>query len=207
MQYNQKMTLKKSDIINLPTEWGMFKFMCYTDLETNKEHLVLMYGNFNEVESCVVRVHSECATGDIFKSLKCDCGPQLNLAMKMVVEECACVIVYLKQEGRGIGIENKINAYKLQEQGFDTVEANEALGFLPDFRTYEIAAAVLNDFDIKQIRLMTNNPAKVKGLEENGIKVLSTLPVKVATNKHNQNYIEVKRSKMNHNFDESLLTA
>jgi 3,4-dihydroxy 2-butanone 4-phosphate synthase/GTP cyclohydrolase II len=201
-----KQTVKKSEMINLPTQWGMFKMMCYTECDTQKEHLVLVYGNVDGLKNCLIRVHSECATGDIFKSLKCDCGPQLDLAMKMVVEEGAGIIIYLKQEGRGIGIVNKINAYKLQEQGFDTVEANEKLGFSPDLRTYELAAMVLNDFGIQDVRLMTNNPAKVVGLQDLGIQISNTVPIKVATNKHNESYIKVKQVKMDHCFDTNIIT-
>tara|TARA_Y100000746_G_scaffold7254_1_gene6615 strand:- start:2917 stop:3543 length:627 start_codon:yes stop_codon:yes gene_type:complete len=193
-------TLKKSESVDLPTEYGKFKFMCYTDRLTTKEHLVLIHGDIQTCEAPYVRVHSECVTGDIFSSLKCDCGAQLNHAMSLITQEDAGMIIYLKQEGRGIGIENKIKAYQLQEQGYDTVEANEQLGFAADLRSYDIAAYILADHHVTSVRLLTNNPKKVAGLEKHNIKVIERKPIRITSNKYNQNYLMIKKEKLNHYF-------
>ena len=190
--------LKKSATVTLPTKYGDFIFMCYKEKNTGKEHLALIQGNIQTTKAPLVRIHSECATGDIFSSLKCDCGDQLDLAMSLIAKEGAGMIIYLRQEGRGIGIENKIKAYTLQEKGLDTVEANEKLGFPADCRTYEIAAFILKDHKIPSVRLMTNNPAKIKGLQDHNIEVKENIPIKVPTNPHNQHYISIKRKKMDH---------
>ncbi len=192
--------LKKSSSVNLPTEYGTFKFLCYTDSQTAKEHLVLIHGDINKCKAPYVRVHSECVTGDVFSSLKCDCGAQLNQAMSLITQEEAGMIIYLKQEGRGIGIENKIKAYQLQEQGYDTVEANEKLGFAADLRSYDIAAYILADHHVTSVRLLTNNPKKVAGLEKHHIKVIERKPIRITSNKYNQNYLMIKKEKLNHFF-------
>ena len=193
-------TLKKSESVDLPTEYGKFQFMCYTDSLTTKEHLVLIHGDIQRCKAPYVRVHSECVTGDVFSSLKCDCGAQLNHAMSLITQEDAGMIIYLKQEGRGIGIENKIKAYQLQEQGYDTVEANEQLGFAADLRSYDIAAYILADHHVTSVRLLTNNPKKVEGLEKHQIKVIERKPIRITSNKYNQNYLMIKKEKLNHYF-------
>ena len=191
-------SLKKSQIANLPTKYGVFKLMAYSDEILSKDHLVLLYGSYNSVKSPLIRIHSECATGDIFGSLKCDCGPQLDVAMSTIVNEGSGLIIYLKQEGRDIGIVNKINAYALQDEGMDTVQANHHLGLDADLRSYEIAANILKDLGVVSVRLMTNNPAKVNVLTKNNIEVKGVHPIQIDPNEYNIDYLKVKKEKMQH---------
>lgn len=182
----------------LPTEYGDFQTIVYSVEGDDREHLALVYGDPKGKEKLIVRVHSECITGEVFGSLKCDCGPQLDSAMREVVRRGAGVILYLRQEGRGIGLANKIRAYALQAQGADTVDANRLLGLPDDARTYEAAAAMLDHLKVRSIELITNNPAKVEALTELGIEVAARLPSLVPVGNHAKRYLEVKRDRMRH---------
>ncbi len=182
----------------LPTPFGDFKALAYkSDIESG-EHLALVMGDIKDGAPVLVRVHSECLTGDVFGSQRCDCGEQLDMAMKMVAGEKRGVILYMRQEGRGIGFHNKLCAYALQDKGLDTVEANLSLGFDADLRDYGIGAQILADLGLKEIRMLTNNPKKVVGLEGYGLKVVQTVPIIVAPNPHNRKYLETKQNKMGH---------
>jgi 3,4-dihydroxy 2-butanone 4-phosphate synthase/GTP cyclohydrolase II len=158
----------------------------------------MVKGEIDSKKPVLVRVHSECLTGDIFGSMRCDCGPQLHRAMKMIEEEKCGVLLYIRQEGRGIGLVNKLRAYALQDQGLDTVEANEKLGFKPDMRNYGIGAQILVDLGVRQMRLMTNNPKKMVGLDGYGLKIIEQVPIEVPANQHNKCYLECKKLKMGH---------
>ncbi|MCA1808002.1 MAG: bifunctional 3,4-dihydroxy-2-butanone-4-phosphate synthase/GTP cyclohydrolase II [Kiritimatiellia bacterium] len=182
----------------LPTEFGVFQLRLYRDLINNANNLALVMGEPARQKSALVRVHSECMTGDVFKSLRCDCGPQLHTAMRQVAEAGHGVILYMRQEGRGIGLEKKIHAYALQEAGLDTVEANLRLGFDADLRDYGVGAQILADLGLRRIRLMTNNPRKVIGLEGYGMKIVERVPVKLPPNTYNSKYLNTKRKKMGH---------
>jgi 3,4-dihydroxy 2-butanone 4-phosphate synthase/GTP cyclohydrolase II len=182
----------------LPTPAGEFKALAYkSDIESG-EHLALVMGDIQNGPPVLVRVHSECLTGDVFGSLRCDCGEQLHIAMQMVAKEKRGVILYMRQEGRGIGFHNKLCAYALQDKGLDTVEANLSLGFGADLRDYGIGAQILVDLGLKDIRLLTNNPKKVVGLEGYGLKVVNTVPIIVEPNPYNRKYLETKQKKMGH---------
>jgi 3,4-dihydroxy 2-butanone 4-phosphate synthase/GTP cyclohydrolase II len=193
--------VKKVVQTKLPTEFGDFQLYLYESLLDGTSHIALCLGleagvDFNK--SVLVRVHSECLTGDVFGSLRCDCGKQLRKAMERVSEEKMGVILYMKQEGRGIGLTNKLKAYSLQDQGMDTVEANEALGFAADLRDYGIGAQILADLGIKKIRLMTNNPRKVVGLEGYGLHIVERVPLEAQRTKENQRYLKIKKEKLGH---------
>src|SRR5574344_1463667 len=190
--------IKKEEEVLLPTKWGEFKLIAYTQKGTNLTHMVLKKGEWKEDEPILVRVHSCCATGDIFGSLKCDCGDQLHKAMETIDHEGKGMVLYMSQEGRGIGLINKLHAYRLQEQGMDTVDANLALGFKADERNYGIGAQILRDMGAKKIRLMTNNPTKRVGLEGFGIQIVETVPIVCQVNKYNEKYLKTKASKMGH---------
>ncbi len=177
---------------------GDFKVIVYENDVDDYQHIALIKGEIDPAKPTLVRVHSECLTGDIFSSLRCDCGEQLHQTMKMLEEEGSGVLLYVRQEGRGIGLVNKLKAYVLQDQGYDTVEANEKLGFKPDLRDYGIGAQVLADLGIQKMRLITNNPKKIVGLEGYGITVVEQVPIKVPPNKFNQCYLECKQLKMGH---------
>jgi 3,4-dihydroxy 2-butanone 4-phosphate synthase/GTP cyclohydrolase II len=182
----------------LPTKYGEFTAIAYkSDIDPN-EHVALVMGDISTEEPVLVRVHSECLTGDIFGSLRCDCGEQIALAMQTIADEGRGVLLYMRQEGRGIGFHNKIRAYALQDKGLDTVEANLSLGFAPDLRDYGIGAQILADLGLHTIRLLTNNPKKVIGLEGYGLKVLETLPVIASPNPYNRYYLEIKQKKLGH---------
>ncbi len=182
----------------LPTRYGEFTAIAYKSDIDNDEHLALVMGNINTNKPVLVRVHSECLTGDIFGSLRCDCGEQIMQALKTIAGEKRGVLLYMRQEGRGIGFHNKICAYELQDKGMDTVEANISLGFEPDLRDYGIGAQILADLGLHKIRLMTNNPKKVIGLEGYGIKVIETVPIIIPPNPYNRRYLETKQKKMGH---------
>ncbi|MDD5045333.1 MAG: bifunctional 3,4-dihydroxy-2-butanone-4-phosphate synthase/GTP cyclohydrolase II [Candidatus Omnitrophica bacterium] len=196
--------IEKVTETNLPTEFGEFKLMIYRDSITGQSHLALSIGMENlgvDAEPVLVRVHSECLTGDVFGSLRCDCGKQLKEAMRLIGETHRGVILYMNHEGRGIGLENKIRAYNLQEQGLDTVEANEALGFKPDLRDYGIGAQILVDLGIKNISLLTNNPRKIVGLEGFGLKVTERVPLEIEPNPKNYKYLKTKKEKLGHQIN------
>lgn len=186
--------------ISLPTLWGEFKLIAYRQLTSGQEHLVLYKGKWEKNEPILVRVHSSCLTGDIFGSCRCDCGPQLHHAMQMIEDEGKGVIVYMNQEGRGIGLLNKLKAYKLQEQGLDTVQANIELGFKMDERDYGIGAQILRDLNVTKMRLMTNNPTKRAGLIGYGLEIVENVPIEITSNKHNKLYLETKRDKLGHSI-------
>jgi 3,4-dihydroxy 2-butanone 4-phosphate synthase/GTP cyclohydrolase II len=187
----------------LPTEFGDFSFKVYQNTMDGKEHVALVMGTWKKDEPVMVRVHSECLTGDVFGSKRCDCGSQLNAALKAIGEEGRGVLLYMRQEGRGIGLINKIKAYSLQEQGFDTVEANVHLGFTPDPRDYGIGAQILCDLGVRKMKLLTNNPTKRVGLESYGLEVTERIPIEIAPNEVNQDYMTTKRLKMGHLFGHS----
>lgn len=184
--------------VNMPTTFGEFTMVAYQHKESHQEHLALVKGEWKEDEPVMVRVHSSCMTGDIFGSCRCDCGPQLHAAMEMINKEGQGVILYMNQEGRGIGLLNKLKAYKLQEQGVDTVDANLQLGFKMDERDYGVGAQILRDLGISKMRLMTNNPTKRAGLIGYGLEIVESIPIEISPNPHNQQYLETKRDKMGH---------
>lgn len=190
--------IQKEEEVTLPTQWGTFKLIAYTQKNTNLTHLVLKKGEWKKDEPILCRVHSCCATGDIFGSMKCDCGDQLHTAMASIEKEGKGLVVYMDQEGRGIGLINKLHAYHLQEQGMDTVDANVALGFKPDERNYGIGAQILRDLNATNLRLMTNNPLKRVGLEGFGIKISETMPIVIEPNAHNHDYLLTKKERMGH---------
>lgn len=185
----------------LPTAYGEFTLVAYENQIDNKTHLALIMGEINAEEPVLIRVHSECATGDIFASARCDCGEQLQAAMKKIASEGAGVILYLRQEGRGIGLVNKLKAYELQDQGQDTVEANHSLGFKDDERDYGIGAQILHDLGLKKLRLMTNNPTKFIALGGFGLEVVERVPLEILPSKYNKQYLEDKKNKMGHLLD------
>ncbi len=182
----------------LPTQWGQFTIHGFEDQTDGKEHVALAFGDLSSDQPALCRVHSECLTGDCLFSLRCDCGPQLQYAMENVAKEGRGIILYLRQEGRGIGLLNKIKAYALQDSGADTVEANVQLGFEPDSRGYEICKPMLDHFDISSLRLMTNNPRKVDALTEMGFDVTEIVPIHTGANSHNESYLAVKFDKLGH---------
>jgi len=182
----------------LPTKIGKFDIVVYVDHLTDKEHIALVMGDVANGEPVMVRVHSECLTGDVFGSLRCDCGDQLDHAMRMIAKEGRGVVLYLRQEGRGIGLKHKISAYSLQDQGMDTVEANVQLGFLPDLRDYGMGAQMLADLGIKKMALLTNNPKKIVGLQGYGLEITDRIPIEIPPNPVNEKYLKTKRDKMGH---------
>ena len=190
--------IHKEEEVFLPTQWGNFQLIAYTQLDNGNTHMVLKKGEWKEGEPVLVRVHSSCATGDIFGSCKCDCGDQLHRAMQLIEKEGKGLIAYMSQEGRGIGLVNKLKAYHLQEQGFDTVDANLKLGFKADERDYGIGAQILRDQKVTKMRLITNNPVKRTGLEGYGLEVTEIVPIVVEPNKYNERYLKTKQDRMGH---------
>jgi GTP cyclohydrolase II len=187
----------------LPTPWATFELHVFVERATDKEHVVLTLGDIRDGKPVLARVHSECLTGDGLFSQRCDCGAQLETALKNIAAEGRGALLYLRQEGRGIGLVNKIRAYQLQDQGADTVEANEQLGFPADLRSYDSCKAVLDHFGITQLRLMTNNPSKVSALEKSGIPVVERIPLQVNRNPFNDSYLKTKAAKLGHLFKDS----
>ncbi len=194
---NESLIEKQIDV-DLPTEMGNFKLHAFRQITNDQTHLALVKGKWEKNEPILVRVHSSCVTGDIFGSCRCDCGPQLEAAMQMVEKEGKGVIVYMNQEGRGIGLLNKLKAYKLQEQGKDTVEANEDLGFKADYRDYGVGAQILRSLDVHKIKLMSNNPKKRSGLIGYGLEIVENIAIEIDSNEHNEFYLKTKRDKLGH---------
>jgi 3,4-dihydroxy 2-butanone 4-phosphate synthase/GTP cyclohydrolase II len=190
--------VKKEVAVKLPTEWGDFEMVAYTQISTGDHHIALVKGSWETDEPILVRVHSSCITGDIFGSCRCDCGPQLHKAMEMIEKEGKGVVIYMNQEGRGIGLINKLHAYNLQENGFDTVEANLQLGFKMDQRDYGIGAQILRSLNVTKMRLLSNNPTKRAGLIGYDLEVVENVPIEISSNVHNELYLKTKRDKMGH---------
>lgn len=187
---------------SLPTEYGTFQLKLYRAAVDGKEHMALVKGKITGNQPALVRVHSECSTGDIFHSLRCDCGVQLDKALRQIGKSPKGVLVYMRQEGRGIGLLNKIKAYQLQDQGYDTVEANQKLGFKPDLREYGIGAQILVDIGVKKMHLLTNNPTKVVGLEGYGLSILKRVPLETKPQKINRRYLQTKKRRLGHLLNE-----
>ena len=187
--------------VRIPTEYGVFDVFAYRGIDHDDDahtHLALTMGDIKTPEPVLTRVHSECFTGDVLGSLRCDCGPQLHTALKMIADEKRGVLLYMRQEGRGIGLLNKLRAYKLQDAGLDTVDANVALGFPPDMREYGTGAEILKDLGLKKLRLMTNNPGKISGLEEYGMEIVERVPILISPNEFNEKYLITKENRMGH---------
>ena len=190
--------IKEEVNVKLPTDYGNFKLKAFKQITNDQIHLAIYKGNWEADDEVLVRVHSSCVTGDIFGSCRCDCGPQLHAALRQIENEDKGVLVYMNQEGRGIGLLNKLKAYELQENGRDTVEANIELGFLPDHRDYGVGAQILRAMNVKKIKLLSNNPKKRVGLSGYGIEIVDSVPIEIKSNKHNKFYLETKRDKMDH---------
>lgn len=196
---NEKEKLVKREVeVRMPTDYGMFRAVAYTNDVDSKEHVAFVKGTIDSSQPVLVRVHSECLTGDVFHSHRCDCGPQLDAALRQIEEAGNGVLLYMRQEGRGIGLMNKLRAYQLQEQGLDTVEANAKLGFGPDLRDYGIGAQILKDLGVSRMRLLTNNPRKIKGLDGYGLEIVERVPLQLPENEDNTRYLHTKKAKLGH---------
>ena len=195
--------IKKIESVKLPTPYGEFDFHLFEDVFEGHEHIALTFGKIDQNKEALVRVHSECFTGDVFHSERCDCGQQLDFALSEISRNGSGILVYLKQEGRGIGLKHKIKAYKLQEEGLDTVEANQKLGFKPDLRDYGIGAQILHFLGARKLVVLTNNPMKLVGLEGHGLKIVRRLPVDIQANENNREYLATKREKLGHLLKDS----
>ena len=195
------LTVEKVAVANLPTQFGEFKIAGYRSLNSPEEFVVLFKGEMKPEIPTLVRIHSQCLTGDVFSSIKCDCGPQLHKAMELIEEAGSGAIVYQQQEGRGIGIINKIRAYALQDKGADTVEANEALGFEVDAREYQQCAEILFDLGLCKVRVMSNNPDKISALEKAGLQIVERVPIEVKSQEPAAHYLKIKKEKMGHLID------
>lgn len=194
-------TIERGEKVQMPTKYGDFQLIPYRQTDNGLVHVALIKGEWKPNEPVLVRVHSSCATGDIFGSLRCECGEQLHLSMQRIEKEGKGVVVYMNQEGRGIGLMNKIKAYKLQEDGYDTVDANVHLGFKPDERDYGVGAQILRDLGISKMRLMTNNPVKRIGLESFGLEIVENVPIEIAPNPYDIKYLRTKKDRMGHTLD------
>jgi 3,4-dihydroxy 2-butanone 4-phosphate synthase/GTP cyclohydrolase II len=197
-RYRHERLVQRVAEAKLPTPYGEFTVIAYKSQTDPAEHLALVTGDVATDEPILVRVHSQCLTGDVFHSMRCDCGEQIEMAMKLIAKEGRGVVLYMRQEGRGIGIHNKIKAYALQDKGLDTVEANLSLGFEPDLRDYGIGAQILADLGVRNMRLMTNNPKKMSGLESYGLKITETVPLTTQPNRYNRRYLQTKQKKLGH---------
>lgn len=202
----EKICVETAAVANLPTEFGMFQIVSFYNNKDFKDHVALVHGDVYEKENVPIRLHSECLTGDALGSLRCDCRKQLITALKKVASLKCGVVLYLRQEGRGIGLMNKLKAYQLQDNGYDTVEANKALGFKDDERKYVIAALMIKLLNIKSVKLMTNNPKKINELKKNGIKITGRIPVMIKPNKYNKFYLKTKMEKSGHMLDDLFMT-
>jgi len=192
-------------IAKLPSRFGDFQIIAFSNDQDEKEHIALVHGNVGGKEDIPVRLHSECLTGDVLGSLRCDCRDQLEVSLKTIGKMKSGVILYLRQEGRGIGLINKLKAYQLQDVGYDTVEANRILGFQDDERDYDIAAHMLQSLEIKSIKLMTNNPKKINDLKVHGVKITGRMPLEIPPNKFNKKYLEIKKERFGHLFSKEVL--
>lgn len=199
---NRNTIIIQGERIKLPTKYGNFEIIPFQEVLSGLEHIALIKGDFTADDTVLTRIHSSCATGDLFGSLKCDCGEQLTYAMHLIEQEGLGILVYLQQEGRGIGLMNKMKAYKLQEEGMDTIEANIHLGFAPDERDYNVAAKILAALGVNKVALLTNNPDKIHGLEAHGIHIVKRIPIIINANSHNKFYLETKQNLMGHQFSE-----
>lgn len=197
-QVKEKVSIERVVEINMPTKYGDFKMFGFINKLNGEHHVALVKGEINEDMSVLTRIHSECLTGDVIGSKRCDCGEQFDLAMKKIAKEGRGILVYMRQEGRGIGLINKLKAYALQDQGYDTVEANVMLGFPADMRKYDVVAEILKDLGVKKVNLMTNNPRKINGLLDYGIEVENRVPIQISSNEKNEFYLKTKKEKLNH---------
>ncbi|SDS02049.1 GTP cyclohydrolase II [Polaribacter sp. KT25b] len=195
---DKNISILQGERVQLPTKYGHFELIPFQEKESGLEHMALIKGYFKANETVLTRIHSACATGDLFGSLRCDCGDQLIEAMNLIEKNGSGIIVYLQQEGRGIGLMNKMKAYKLQELGMNTIEANVHLGFAADERDYQIGTEILSKLSIQKVNLLTNNPEKIIGLEENGIQVIDRTPLIIPSNSFNKNYLDTKEKQMGH---------
>ena len=203
IEYRRKMEEKETLVervveTKMPTRYGDFKMVGFINKLNGEHHVALVKGEINEKNEVLTRVHSECLTGDALGSKRCDCGEQYDAAMKRIAEEGCGILLYMRQEGRGIGLINKLKAYSIQDKGFDTVEANEMLGFPADMRSYDVAAAILKDLGVSKVNLMTNNPRKIDGLESYGIEIVNRVPIKMNHNEKNEFYLQTKKEKLGH---------